>query len=84
MVLLINILFQSQKKGDILKEAQRVLKSGATAVVVDWKKAAGGFGPPDTLRTAQEEMQALCVQEGLVFVRSFTAGQFHYGLIFKK
>lgn len=84
MVLLINILFQSNKKQDILKEAKRVLKPGGTAILVEWKKGGGGFGPPNELRTDAGEMQAIFSAEGFVLVRQFNAGQFHYGLIFKK
>ena len=84
MVLLINILFQSTKKPDILKEAKRVLKSGGTLVLVDWKKGTGGFGPPDNLRTDVNDMQSLVTTEGLTVARPFNAGQFHYGLMFKK
>ena len=84
MVLLINILFQSNKKSDILKEAKRVLKSGGSVILVDWKKGGGGFGPPNELRTDTGEMQAIFTAEGFALVRQFNAGQFHYGLIFKK
>lgn len=84
MVLLINILFQSNKKQDILKETKRVLKPDGTAVLVEWKKGGGGFGPPDGLRTDTNEMQAIFASENFTLVRQFNAGQFHYGLIFKK
>lgn len=84
MVLLVNILFQSSQKAEILKEAKRVLKSGGTVVVVDWKKGGGGFGPPNDLRTEPEAMQNLFAAEGFKLARSFSAGQFHYGLIFSK
>jgi len=86
MVLLANILFQSDKKGEIIKEAVRVLKSGGTLVVIDWKKAAGqgGFGPPDDLRTDETVMRSLALREGLVFENEIDAGQFHYGMKFKK
>lgn len=84
MVLLVNILFQSTKKPDILKETKRVLKTGGTVVVVDWKKDTGGFGPPKELRTEAEAMQAMFVAEGFVLQKPFNAGQFHYGLIFSK
>lgn len=90
LVLLINILFQSNKKSDILKEAKRVLKTGGSVVLVEWKKGGGGlpaqagFGPPDGLRTDVSPMQALFTTEGFTLVRPFNAGQFHYGLIFKK
>lgn len=91
MVLLINILFQSNKKSDILKEAKRVLKSGGLAILVEWKKSVAGFlpagrqvGPPNELRTEDSAMQNLFFTEGFTLVRQFNAGQFHYGLIFKK
>ena len=84
IAILVNILFQSIKKADILKEAKRVIRPGGTIVVVDWKKRTGGFGPPDELRTDEVAMQTLISSEGFTFGRTFNAGQFHYGLIFTK
>ena len=84
MVLLANILFQSDLKGEIVKEAVRVLKNGGTLVLIDWKRAAGGFGPPDERRTDEIAMRNLVMGEGLVFENNIDAGQFHYGMKFKK
>lgn len=84
MVLLINILFQSNKKPDILKETKRVLKPNGTVILVEWKKDSGGFGPPDALRNEAGAMQSIFISEGFVLVRPFNAGQFHYGMIFRK
>lgn len=84
VVLLANILFQSDKKSDIVKEAKRVLKDNGSLIIIDWKKGAGGFGPPDSLRTDDVAMRSLATGEGLIFDRVFNAGQFHFGLTFKK
>jgi len=84
MTVLVNVLFQSQKKAEIIKEAKRVLKPGSNLIVVDWKKGPNGLGPPDELRTDSEEMKLLVSAEDFVFSRAFNAGKFHYGLIFKK
>lgn len=84
MVLLANILFQSDLKAEIVKEAARVLKNGGFLVVIDWKRATGGFGPPDNLRTDEIAMRSLVISEGLVFENDIDAGQFHYGMKFKK
>lgn len=84
IVLLANILFQSEQKAEIIKEAGRVLKSGGSLIVIDWKRAAGGFGPPDNLRTDEIAMRSLVIRDGLVFENDIDAGQFHYGMKFKK
>lgn len=84
IVLLANILFQSDKKVEIMKEARRVLKDNGSLIIIDWEKNAGGFGPPDSLRTDEASMRSLAVSEGFIFEKAFDAGQFHFGMIFKK
>ena len=84
VVLVANILFQSEKKSEIIREARRVLKDSGLLVIIDWKKGAGGFGPPDSLRTEETAMRSLAVGGGLVFERNFDAGQFHFGMVFRK
>ncbi len=84
MVILANILFQSSKKEDMLKEAVRVTKQGGVIIVVEWKKGVGGFGPPDNYRTAEMELMSLFSVAGCSHISSLDAGQFHYGMKFKK
>ena len=84
VVLLANILFQSNKKEDILEETKRVLKSGGRLIIIDWQKRGGGFGPPDDLRLDQTNTREMTREKGFEYERSVEAGQFHFGLIFKK
>ena len=84
VVLLANILFQSEKKSEIIRETKRVLKQNGALIIIDWKKGAGGFGPPDTLRTDETAMRSLTAGEGMTFERDFSAGQFHFGMMFRK
>lgn len=84
MVLLANILFQSTKKAEIINEATRVLKIGGSLIIIDWKRSAGGFGPPDELRTEQADMRALVSAEKFSFQKDIDAGSFHYGMVFQK
>lgn len=84
MVLLANILFQSQKKLDIVKEAHRVLKSGGELVVIDWEPASQ-FGPKESgWKLSKEEAQNLVGGLGFSFVREIQVSKNHWGIIFKK
>lgn len=84
LALLANVLFQSQKKEAIIGEAVRMTKAGGRVVIIDWRKGVPGFGPPDTLRTAEDDMKRLAEGCVLRFERPVDAGQFYYGLIFVK
>lgn len=84
VVLLINILFQSTKKTEIINEATRVLKTGGRVIVIEWKRGTGGFGPPDELRTEPSAMRSLMPSASFSFQKDIDAGSFHYGMIFQK
>jgi len=84
LVLIHNVLFQSQKKSDIIKEAKQVLKPGGTLDLIDWLTEKNAIGPQDGWRISSSEAQKLVESEGLKFERSFDAGEYHFGLIFIK
>ena len=84
MVMLANLLFQSNNRDPIITEAARITRKGGTVVIMDWKKGTGGFGPPDSFRVDFGEIQKLCEAKGLNMQSQLNAGMFHFGLIFKK
>ena len=68
MALLTNILFQSQKKLDILKEAHRVLKVGGELVIVDWDPTSM-FGSKETgWKFSKEECQQIASELVLILI----------------
>jgi ubiquinone/menaquinone biosynthesis C-methylase UbiE len=84
LVLIHNVLFQTQKKSDIIKEAKRVLKSGGRLELTDWLHEKKAIGPQEGWRIPADEARSLVEGEGLVYQQSFDAGEYHYGLIFIK
>jgi ubiquinone/menaquinone biosynthesis C-methylase UbiE len=83
-VLIINNLYQSKKRGEILREALRLLKIGGTLLAVDWKVIGTPFGPVLSLRVDPDEIKRLALSLGFKLKEEFEAGPYHYGLIFKK
>lgn len=84
IVLLANVLFQSNKKEEIIREASRILKSSGGMVIISWKKGAGGFGPPDELRVDPETVKKLAEKSGFKLVNEFDTGAFHSGSMYRK
>lgn len=70
VVFMANILWQSPNKSDILKEAKRVLKSGGTLAVIEWKSKLG-----------EGELTALIKETGFTITAAVPGGTHHYGLL---
>lgn len=84
MVLLANILFQSQKKGAVLEEAYRVLRPAGELVIVDWFPHAV-FGPKEKgWKLSAAEGRRLGEEAGFSFEREIHASSNHWGMVFKK
>jgi len=83
LVLLANILFQSNKKIDIIKEAKRILKKGGEMVIIDWLPNQS-MGPPKDLIVLPEVVKKMAQDEGLVFKKDFPVDVYHWGIIFTK
>ncbi|MDO8495600.1 MAG: methyltransferase domain-containing protein [bacterium] len=84
LVLIANILFQSNKKAEIIKEAQRIIVNGGSLVIIEWKKETIGLGPAMESRSTPEELKSIVQGLGLNFTQDIEAGAFHFGLMFKK
>ncbi len=84
VALLINTLYQSHKRVEILRETVRMLKKSGILAVVDWKNVTLPFGPPVSERVNRENLINGAPKLGLEFQEEFFVGQFHYGLIFMK
>lgn len=82
-VLLSNILFQSQKKGAILEEAVRILRSDKYLIVVAWEPDTA-VGPSEGWRISREESRKLLKDKGLKEHKEFEGGRYHYGLVYRK
>lgn len=82
--LVINILFQSKERQNIIGEAVRLLKDGGKLLVIDWNQIPAAFGPPSDDRVKTAEVKKIAKELNLKLIDDFDAGNYHYGLIFEK
>lgn len=83
LAVLANILFQSSKKLDIIKEAKRVLKKGGEMVVIDWQPDKP-MGPPKDLIVPKETIKKMAEEEGMKFKKEIPVDAYHWGMLFEK
>lgn len=83
MVIISNILFQIGNKDAFIKEAARITKPGGRICVIDWEDSFGGLGPQQSDVVTSEMAKKLFEKAGFTLDKEISAGDHHYGLIFK-
>ncbi|MDO8669627.1 MAG: methyltransferase domain-containing protein [Candidatus Buchananbacteria bacterium] len=84
LVMLINMLFQSEDDRKVFLESHRLAKAGGKLVVIDWKMISSPFGPDISKRIKTAETIKFAQEAGFNLVEEFEAGPYHFGLIFVK
>lgn len=84
IAMLINTLYQSHKRLEIIREANRMVKKGGRLIIVEWKNIASPFGPPAEERVDKSWLENIAIKFGLQVEDDFEAGQYHYGLLYFK
>ncbi|MBD3247741.1 methyltransferase domain-containing protein [Candidatus Falkowbacteria bacterium] len=82
--LLINTLYQSHKRIEVIRESVRMVKQGGKIMVVEWEDASLPFGPPAEERVKIDALKKVAQKLGLKMIEEFDAGEYHYGVIFEK
>lgn len=82
IVIVSNILFQSEQKEAMIKEAKRILKSKGKMFVIEWKPDAP-FGP-QTGRVSFEEVEKITKRLEMKLAETIDAGTYHWAAVFQK
>ena len=82
MVFIPNVLFQAENRSAIIIEAYRVLKKKSKLIIIDWigKRIQAEIGG----EISKDEVIRLSKDQVFNFEKEFEAGQYHFGLIFRK
>lgn len=85
LVLVKNVLFQTEKKEDILKEAYRVLAKKGYLVLIDWANGSQrDIGPQEGWFLSPEDAKTLVQSVGFSLDKPLFLDPYHFGFIFKK
>lgn len=82
--LLVNTLYQSHKRAEIIRESIRMIKKGGMLAIVEWKDSYAPFGPPIEERVKKGLLVQAANKLGLQLEEEFEAGPYHYGVVFIK
>jgi len=81
LVLMTNLFFEIDEKKKVMEEGKRVLKKGGNLLIVDWKEGVP-LGPEK--RISPSEIKKIAKEVDLELEKEFTAGLYHWGMIFKR
>ncbi len=82
IVIIPNLLFQTENKRGIIGEANRILTSGGQCMVIDWLKE-NPLHPKEHL-LAPDQVKEMAREAAFLLKKEFAAGDYHYGLLFIK
>ncbi|MDZ4226365.1 MAG: methyltransferase domain-containing protein [Patescibacteria group bacterium] len=84
LVIVANVLFALEHKGECVAEVKRVLKRGGRALVVDWAGSFGGLGPHKDHVVGAHAARGLFESQGFTYVEEVPAGLYHWGFVVRK
>ncbi|MBM5789874.1 methyltransferase domain-containing protein [Candidatus Parcubacteria bacterium] len=80
----VNIGHLLVKSDTPIQEALRIVRKGGRVLVVDWDPQAGSLLVSQEHRVSLQDVRTRLEANGFLFVRAFTAGPQHWGLLFKR
>lgn len=81
---LVNVLHQSDKRVDVIRETYRLLRTGGRLIVIEWSAIDSPLGPSPERRIKSESLKLAAIKLGFEVEEEFSAGPYHYGLILTK
>ena len=83
-VVIVNMLYQNDKKNRVIIEAGRILKKGGHILLIDWKNTNGSIGPQMETRVSPQEIIKIARKNELGISKEIEVSNFHFGMILTK
>lgn len=82
LILMTNLLFQVEDKKQVFKQANRVLKQNGKVLVVDWN--LNNLLEPEKGKVSPDQVKKIAQEFNFELKKEFSAGDYHYALVFEK
>ena len=82
LILMTNLLFQVEDMKRAFKQADRVLKKNGRILIVDWKP--NNLLEPEKGKVSTDEVKKIAEEFDFKLEKEFSAGDYHYALVFEK
>lgn len=83
-VIMVNMLYQNDKKSLIIGEAKRILKKGGRILLIDWNDLNNSIGPESGSRVSKEELIRIFRKNNLGIAKEIKVSDFHFGMVLVK
>lgn len=84
LTIISNVLFQTDEKLKILKEAARLTHPGGLLLLVDWKSSCKGIGPRAEQVITENEAIKLAMSVGFSLSKELSPSIYHWGVLLRK
>jgi len=74
----------NEELDDVFRTVNHFLRDQSKLILVDFKKGKDIPGPPQELRLAISEAKQIVLRYGFEYLKTYSPGPYHYGLIFVK
>ncbi len=81
---LVTTLFQNSNHLQMMRESVRLLEQGGKLLIIEWLPQQTAIGPDVSKRIDADIIKKHAEELGLSLDKEFSAGPYHYGLIFTK
>lgn len=82
VVIIANVLFQTEDKLGLIDEAHRILKKGGKVLFIEWLASFSGMGPSVNHVVDPKVAIDLFIKRGFKFLEKINTSPHHYGIIF--
>ena len=83
-VIIVNMLYQNNKKSSIIGEAKRILKKSGKILLIDWNNFGSSVGPEKQARVSREDVIRIIRKHTLGIAKEIEVSNFHFGMVLVK